>query len=92
MYYFTSNEWIHQILWKQGQRHVFYDERWWNVGKIQPNLVCDRNKVGNKFYSEPVYEEKYLKTKVREFDGVIKTNFLGNDGQNNICIILALLA
>ena len=23
--------------------------------------------------------KKYLKTKVREFDGVIKTNFLGND-------------
>ena len=31
-----------------------------------------------KFHSEPVYDEKYLKTKVREFDGVIKTNFLGN--------------
>ena len=27
----------------------------------------------------PVYDEKYLKTKVREYDGVIKTNFLGND-------------
>ena len=51
-----------------------------------------RNKLGNKFHSEPVYEEKYLKTKVREFDGVIKTNFLGNDGQNNICIILTLFA
>ena len=51
-----------------------------------------RNKLGNKFNSEPVYEEKYLKTKVREFDGVIKTNFLGNDGQNNICIILTLFA
>ena len=29
--------------------------------------------------SEPVYEYKYLKAKVREFDGAIKTNFLGND-------------
>ena len=27
----------------------------------------------------PVYDEKYLKTKVREYDGVIKTNFLGNN-------------
>ena len=27
----------------------------------------------------PAYGEKYLKTKVREYDGVIKTNFLGND-------------
>ena len=30
-----------------------------------------------KFHSKPVYEYKYLKTKVREYDGVIKTNFLG---------------
>ena len=31
-----------------------------------------------KFYSLPVYDKKYLKTKVREYDGMIKTNFLGN--------------
>ena len=29
----------------------------------------------------PVYDEKYLKSKVREYDGVIKTNFLGNGVQ-----------
>ena len=38
-----------------------------------------KDKLGIIFYSEPVYEYKYLKAKVREFDGVIKTNFLGND-------------
>ena len=38
-----------------------------------------KNKLGIKFHSEPVYEYKYLKAKVREFDSVIKTNFLGND-------------
>ena len=37
------------------------------------------NKLVIKFHSEPIYEEKYLKAKVREFDGVIKTNFLDND-------------
>ena len=37
-----------------------------------------KKKLKMKFHSEPVYDEKYLKTKVREFDGVIKTNFLGN--------------
>ena len=37
------------------------------------------DKLGIKFYSEPVSEYKYLKAKVREFDGMIKTNFLGND-------------
>ena len=38
-----------------------------------------QNKLGIKFHSKPIYEQKYLKAKVREFDGVIKTNFLGND-------------
>ena len=27
----------------------------------------------------PVYVEKYIKAKVREFNGVIKTNFLGDE-------------
>ena len=38
-----------------------------------------KNKLGIKFHSEPIYEKKYLKAKVREFHGVIKINFLGND-------------
>ena len=37
-----------------------------------------KNKLGIKFHGEPVYEEKYLKVKVKEFDGVVKTNFLSN--------------
>ena len=45
-----------------------YEEIW--------NLI--KNKLGIKFHSKPVYEQKYLKTKVREYEGVIKTNFLGN--------------
>ena len=40
------------------------------------NLI--KNKLSIKFNSEPIYESKYLKTKVREFDGDIKTNFLNN--------------
>ena len=27
----------------------------------------------------PVYDEKYIKAKVREYNGVIKTNFLGDE-------------
>ena len=45
-----------------------YEQIWYAV----------KNKLKIKFHSEPVYEYKYLKTKVREYDGVIKTNFLGN--------------
>ena len=42
----------------------------WNVIKNELNI---------KFHSQPIYENKYLKTKAREFDGSIKTNFLGNN-------------
>ena len=45
-----------------------YEQIWYAV----------KNKLKIKFHSEPVYEYKYLKTKVREYDVVIKTNFLGN--------------
>ena len=31
-----------------------------------------------KFHSMPVYDEKYIKVKVREFNSAIKTNFLGD--------------
>ena len=52
------------------------DEVWKNYEQI-----CDviKNKVGIKVHSEPIYEQKYVKAKVREFDGVIKTNSLGNN-------------
>ena len=52
------------------------DEVWKKYDKIWDAI---KNKLGIKFHSEPVYEYKYLKAKVREFDGVIKTNVLGND-------------
>ena len=51
------------------------DEVWDKYDKIWDVI---KDKLGIKFHSEPVYEYKYLKAKVREFDGVIKTNFLGN--------------
>ena len=38
-----------------------------------------KDKLGIEFHSEPVYEYRYLKAKVRGFDGMIKANFLGND-------------
>ena len=45
-----------------------------------------KNKLCIKFHSEPIYDKKYIKTKVRKFDGVIKTNFLGNKvPKENMC-------
>ena len=43
-----------------------YNEIW---NKIKKTL-------GIKFHSMSVYDEKYIKAKVREFNGLIKTNFL----------------
>ena len=37
-----------------------------------------KEKLSIKFHSEPVYNQTYLKAKLREFHGKIKTNFLGN--------------
>ena len=41
------------------------------------NKICDKikNKLNIKFHSIPVYDETYIKAKVREFNGVFKTNF-----------------
>ena len=41
------------------------------------NEIWDKIKetLNIKFHSMPVYDEKYMKAKVREFNGVIKTNF-----------------
>ena len=51
------------------------DEVWDKYNKIWDVI---KDKLGIKFHSETVSEYKYLKAKVREFDDVIKTNFLGN--------------
>ena len=45
------------------------------------NEIWDKIKeaLSIKFHSMSVYDEKYIKAKVREFNGVIKTNFLGDE-------------
>ena len=64
-----------------------------NGGKNKSFLIKDDRKLGKyneiwdkiketlniKFYSIPVYDEKYMKANVRGFNGVIKTNFLGDE-------------
>ena len=45
--------------------------------KYEKNWDVIKNKLGIKFHCESIYENQYLKAKVREFDGNFKTNFLG---------------
>ena len=56
---------------------VIKDDEVW--GKYKQIWDVIKNKLGIKFQHKPIYKQKYLKAKVREFDGVIKTNFLGNE-------------
>ena len=52
-----------------------------------------KNKLGTKFHSEHVHDETYIKTKVKEFDCKIKTNFLGNDvPKENICYTITIVS
>ena len=66
--YFENGSKNMSFLIKDNEMWDKYDSIW---DVIKDKLVI-------KFHSEPVYEYEYLKAKVREFDGVIKTNFLGN--------------
>ena len=57
------------------------------------------NKVSNLmkkgFDSEPVYNEKYLKTKIKSYDGKINTNFHDNgdhqEGSHCVCLSVILI-
>ena len=67
--------------------------KYFEYGSLNTSFLIKDDKVGEKyeqiwdviknklkiiFDSEPVYEYKYLKTKVKEYDCMIKTNFLNN--------------
>ena len=49
-----------------------------------------KGKLNIKIYSMHVYDEKYIKAKVREFNGMIKTNFLRDEVPKGTNITLAL--
>ena len=49
-----------------------------------------KNNLKNEFDCEPVYNEKYLKTKIKSYNGKINTNFYENkipkEGSQRICL------
>ena len=63
---------------------------------IKDDIVLDKySKIWNKikktlnikFHSMPVYDEKYIKAKVTEFNRVIETNFEGGECQEKVYIM-----
>ena len=77
---------------ENGSRNMSFlikdDEVWDEYDKIWDVI---KDKLGIQFHSEPVYEYKYFKAKVREFNGVIKTNSLNNGMPKENMYYLALL-
>ena len=66
--YFENGQKSMSVVIKEDDVLDKYNEIW---DKIKETLNI-------KFHSMPVYDEKYIKAKVREFNGAIKTNFLGD--------------
>ena len=78
MHYFTSSGYI-KYFENESKNMSFLTKDDEVRDKYDKTQDVIKDKLGIEFHSKPVYEYKYLKTKVKEFDGVIKTNFLGND-------------
>ena len=66
--YFDNGGKSMSLLIKNNEVWEKYEDIW--------NVI--KNKLNIKFHSQSIFENKYLKVKVREFDGSIQTNFLGN--------------
>ena len=78
MYYFSSNEWIHKYF-ESGGKIMSFMIKYVNI-LVKYKKIWDKikEKLNVTFHSMPVYYQAYIKAKVREFDSVIKTNFLGD--------------
>ena len=51
------------------------------------------NSIKKEFNSEPVYNKKYLKTRIKSYKGKINTNFLNNKipKEGSQCIFLSVI-
>ena len=54
---------------EDGEVYVKYNSIWNKIKEL----------LGVKFYSEPIYDDSYIKTKVKTFSDMIKTLFDGGD-------------
>ena len=59
------------------------------------NKIWDRvsNCLKKQIYSEPVYNEKYLKAKIKSYESIISTNFQNDElpRKSSLCIYLLVI-
>ena len=55
--------------------------------------TMSKTRSKKKKNSKPVYSDKYLKTKMKSFEGKVNTNFHGDEkpNQNSHCIFLLVI-
>ena len=89
MYYLTSNKSQmngYITCFENGGKNMSFEIK--NDDKQINEIWNNVKKTLNiKFHSMPLYDEKYMKAKVREFN--VKTNALGDEYQKKTCIALA---
>ena len=63
--------------------HLKYTEIWNKIKKL----------LNKRFHSQPIYDAKYIKTKVKTFSSMINTLFSGNEipEERNHCICIAAI-
>ena len=79
---------------ESGGKNMSFVIKYDNVLDKYNEILKIKNVLNIEFHSVPVYDEKYVKAKVRKFNGVIKTNFLGDKipKENVHCTCTACIA
>ena len=69
MKYFNESSKYMSIMMKNDRVLIRHNEIWNKIKWL----------IGKKFYSEPVYEKKYIINKVKIFNGIVNTTLLGDE-------------
>ena len=75
--------------------YICFNKRWWIIEKFNEIWVKVKNSVKNEFFSEPLYNGKYLKAKMKSYDLKINiyfnNNIISRDGSEFICLSVILI-
>ena len=75
--------------------YICFNKRWWIIEKFNEIWVKVKNSLKNEFFSEPLYNGKYLKAKMKSYDLKINiyfnNNIISRDGSEFICLSVILI-